>query len=691
MQTKVNFKIVIVFLILFSCFIRVFSYSQTEWIKYEGNPVLTGGGSGSWNEMVTMPYVLFDGTTYHLWYTGFDANGYPGIGYASSSDGITWTDYAQNPVLVPGESNSWDGSVIETHCVILDGATFKMWYTAYNNNITDIHASIGYATSPDGVNWQKYEGNPVMSPATQTWEGIAVGGAQVVKIESTYHLWYVGSFDYDIGYATSQDGITWNRYQGNPIMKSDGYLWPCKVVFHNSIYKMWYNQGPLSNVTINLAVSTDGVNWTPSAVNPVLERGDQGAWDEASIGTCSIIFSDSTYKMWYEGGDNIGNYGIGYATSTTKAHDIAITSVFDSLNILPIFCNANFVPKLTAMNIGLSDEFNVMVNCIIDSTGHEIYKDSQTIDTLRSNILEWREVIFSPCHFKTFESANYNLKYFVMHSGDQNMKNDTLEIIIQISNIIDDFETGNFKWSPDSFWVVSFASPYNGKACLRNTDQTMYENGVDSWIEFKYSFDLSQLNKAYLSYYTKHFIENGKDFGYVEASSDGGQTWKQLGDAYTGALGNWTVDFRSLNDFCGPGFEDVRLRFHFVSDTVQGYPALGWYIDDIAIHSGEVSVHNLSQDHTPQSYRLFDNYPNPFNAQTVIRFQLPKAGLVKLSVYNLLGQEIRTLTNNHYQAGDYQLSWNGKNNLGNSVPSGIYFYRWETNRLVATKKMSLLK
>ncbi len=90
-------------------------------------------------------------------------------------------------------------------------------------------------------------------------------------------------------------------------------------------------------------------------------------------------------------------------------------------------------------------------------------------------------------------------------------------------------------------------------------------------------------------------------------------------------------------------------------------------------------------------YKLSQNYPNPFNPTTAISYQIPENAHVKLTVYNMLGQEIRTLVDNHQIARSYRATWDATDNFGNSVPSGIYFYTIKANNYFATKKMVLLK
>ena len=85
------------------------------------------------------------------------------------------------------------------------------------------------------------------------------------------------------------------------------------------------------------------------------------------------------------------------------------------------------------------------------------------------------------------------------------------------------------------------------------------------------------------------------------------------------------------------------------------------------------------------------NYPNPFNISTSISFSLPISSEVSLIIYNLLGQKVKTVTNDWFEAGYHTLTWDGTNEFGSVVASGIYFYKLRAGDNVVIKKMSLLK
>ena len=96
-------------------------------------------------------------------------------------------------------------------------------------------------------------------------------------------------------------------------------------------------------------------------------------------------------------------------------------------------------------------------------------------------------------------------------------------------------------------------------------------------------------------------------------------------------------------------------------------------VDFSLIPAGSVTA--VGNPDVPRDFALRQNYPNPFNPSTTIDYSLPVESIVHLTVYNLLGQEVATLMNGLVSVGKHQAVWNGKDNAGHQVASGIYFYR----------------
>ncbi len=117
-------------------------------------------------------------------------------------------------------------------------------------------------------------------------------------------------------------------------------------------------------------------------------------------------------------------------------------------------------------------------------------------------------------------------------------------------------------------------------------------------------------------------------------------------------------------------------------------------IDTVDTHVG-LGAHDINRGLIPKEYSLAQNYPNPFNANTQITFALPKSGNTILEIYNVLGQKVSTLFNEYMSAGTKTVNWDGRDDQGTGVPSGIYFYRLTSkngpDQFIQTKKMMVIK
>lgn len=93
----------------------------------------------------------------------------------------------------------------------------------------------------------------------------------------------------------------------------------------------------------------------------------------------------------------------------------------------------------------------------------------------------------------------------------------------------------------------------------------------------------------------------------------------------------------------------------------------------------------------PEKFALLQNHPNPFNPETEISFELPEANHIVVKIFNTLGEEIRTLVDAPYQVGYHRVRWDGKDNNGKPVASGVYLYRLQAGTFSHVGKMSLLR
>jgi hypothetical protein len=127
--------------------------------------------------------------------------------------------------------------------------------------------------------------------------------------------------------------------------------------------------------------------------------------------------------------------------------------------------------------------------------------------------------------------------------------------------------------------------------------------------------------------------------------------------------------------------------YDFEENLLNEY-TVGLYATDIKIYDTGIGAYNNKVVKT--DFQL-NNYPNPFNPTTTIEFNLPEETIVSLNIYNIKGQKVRTLVNEQKQAGKHTTVWNGENNSGKPVSSGVYFYKLNARDFQQIKKMVLLK
>jgi predicted GH43/DUF377 family glycosyl hydrolase len=306
--------------------------SQFVWTKDARNPVMSGGGAGSWNYHVLNPFVLFnnDSSRYEMWFAGVSATDLWKIGFATSPDGASWQVYP-SPVLSP-DPGAWDQFILVAPCVIRENHQYKMWYSAFTSSTGPSY--IGYATSADGIHWDKSPLNPILAPGSAVWEGGGPLQCTVMSYSGGYKMWYAawkGANDtIRIGYATSTDGMSWQRDTvHNPIFNVgapgqwDGRVagWPM-VLQIRSTYYLWYQGQKLPEhayKSAGVATSSDGVtNWTRYGGNPVFTT-TPGNWDQDWAEFATVLLRGDTLHAWYDGSSGTQPLRIGHATSQFTA------------------------------------------------------------------------------------------------------------------------------------------------------------------------------------------------------------------------------------------------------------------------------------------------------------------------------------------------------------------------------------
>jgi len=323
---------IIIFLMLHFTFMNN-SLAQLNWVKH-GSAVLLAGSAGEWDgEGVALSSVIYDGNEYKMWYSGWDGLHFR-IGYATSPDGINWTKYDDPSTINPPYAESdpvvnlgpgaWENNWVYAQSIYFDSATYHMWYIGNEGN-TD---RVGYATSSDGgITWEKDDAhNPVMNPGPSSWDDAGIGPGPIFFNGTNYEMLYNGydGLHFQAGYATSTDGINWNKSDDPILLYGQPGSWdtprvqPGSVVFNSNTakYYLFYSGGAQYNWRIGYATSsTFSGPWTKAT--SILMDVTPGSWENNFVGFPSVIEdSDSNlYKMWYSSQTSTGQYGIGYATA----------------------------------------------------------------------------------------------------------------------------------------------------------------------------------------------------------------------------------------------------------------------------------------------------------------------------------------------------------------------------------------
>lgn len=222
-----------------------------------------------------------------------------------------WRKYEKNPVLGVKLGTCFDVSVLK------EENTYRMYFSWRPKE------SIALVESTDGTHWNEPE--IVLGPNPKSgWED-RVNRPVVVRRKDGYHMWYTGQSPSRswIGYAASDDGVTWKRAGNKPVLSAEE-PWEKVAVMcphviwdeEKALFRMWYSGGEQYEPdAIGYAVSTDGLHWTKRPSNPIFAAEPGNEWEQHKVTACQVIKDGDSYLMFYIGFENVDKAQIGMARS----------------------------------------------------------------------------------------------------------------------------------------------------------------------------------------------------------------------------------------------------------------------------------------------------------------------------------------------------------------------------------------
>jgi hypothetical protein len=317
-----------------------------------------------------------------------------------------------------------------------------------------------------------------------------------------------------------------------------------------------------------------------------------------------------------------------------------------------------------------------------DLVGIEIYRDGNLLITIDPWVGSFQDVV--P------ENADYTYEFYAIDEVPNMSEPVVRTIYVDYILFMED-------WSNPMDWTL--AGAYQNNWIIPS--ETNSAGGEAPEAEFDWLPDYGSVDTAYLVSPTfstagmtnmtgqfRQYLDwysNTVTLG-VATSSDGGSTWNDAwSQIYSADSGPETINFEI--DTPDVGSNNFQMCWYIESDP---WDIMSWYIDDLRV-SYEGGGDSNDNNDIPLVTKLSGNYPNPFNPETTINFSTKEDGNVRIDIYNIKGQKVKTLVNEHMKADNHKVVWTGEDSNGRQVSSGVYFYKMKAGKYTSTKKMILMK
>ena len=335
-------------------------------------------------------------------------------------------------------------------------------------------------------------------------------------------------------------------------------------------------------------------------------------------------------------------------------------------------------------NYGSQDAQDFLLRGSLIHEDELVWSDSIAIDYLAAG--HYQTLTFDP-YFVDIEGDLDLQIEIVDFEEDLNEFNNNISETLRIETIVDRFWYFYTPYWNYGEWDFSTMSGFqDGQSMHCNHGVTPYEPNMDNALTFIPGVDIGLLETFAVKYRTLYQMEDGFDFGTFEVSTDQ-ENWTIM-NSHTGTAISWTRHEIDLTEYCGGEDEKLWFRFHFTSDGQN--EMLGYFIDQVEFLIPEV-VAIEDEVSIPAEFTMTQNFPNPFNPSTSIRFALPEMSTVKLQIFDIQGKLVKTIVSADAVAGWHEMRWNGQDDKGQSAPAGVYLAKLQAGAHSRSIKMLLLK
>ncbi len=610
------------------------------------------------------PTVLFEDNTYYMWYVRTDSNGcYSGntdIFLRESVDGINWGP--EQPVNL-----ELDNQVIWHMDIYKNGFDYEMLVANYpKSSSTCSRTQLYRASSQNKFDWI-VDDLPLITPVIEGWDDYNIYRASLVVIDSLYRVWYSSRssrLTWNIGYTegTLKDFYKgWNNVKGNFTLNSE--------IKRNSGSSLEnFTQNPQSHLKKNISGHVSINTW-------IYDDGTSGS------GNSLLLSLVDVYK------NSIG-FGIFSSVSLNKY----------------VYVNQNLEKKISSVSRSLGwHKFTAN----IENSSCTLYIDDQLVATLEDldeeNITRFTVNDSGTQHF--YLDDVYIKKSFPVNAeilvADSDTEFENFAPILRFSiadqsyfedsgpyTVIENLDSMFYDSSGDSSLVYDMSSSNDSVSTLI-LDNTLTLETVENyfgnfeiivkatdpfnlWTADTFSVNILPVNDwPTLTFQSDTLIIQGDSVFTInmwDISSDVESPDEELNYSFTTSNDTLSADYNPVD-----GILTLNLKEKFmgtieliatVTDDSSGFSS-----DSLTIVADNITGIKSREVASINNYMLYQNYPNPFNPSTLIQYDVAFEGMVKLDVYNSLGELVTVLFNGIQKKGIYSINFNGSN-----LPSGVYYF-----------------